>query len=86
MTTATLTRTAHSGRKAVRTDYVYTLTTTDSWNHSRNVFRTLRSAKHEAASGLTRPTVTKTGPNTWKVASTAAGDCATIITRSALLN
>lgn len=72
-------------RKPERTDYVYTLISTDGWNHAPRAFRTLASAKAEATSSLSRPTVRKLQHNVWEVKSGVA-PCATLITRQYLHN
>lgn len=75
-----------SGRKPARTDYVYTLESTDDrCNRERKVYRTLWSAKQAAGSSLTQPTTRKIGPNTWTVTSSVDVGM-TIITRKALVN
>lgn len=84
--TAIATAPVKSGRKPARTDYVYTLESTDGWNHERKAYRTLRSARQAAGSSLLRPTTRKTGPNTWAVTSSVVTGYATIITRKALVN
>jgi hypothetical protein len=75
-----------SGRAPVRTDYVYTVTSDGSWDHENPVHRTLKGALAEASTGLFQPTVTKTGPNTWRVMSEFGTGNHSIVTRTPLVN
>lgn len=78
-------KTKMSGRKPVRTDYVYVVFSNDTHGPEDAAFRTFKSAKRHAKQELTKPTVTKIEPNVWLATSSLMPtECFSIIGRIAL--